>query len=125
MGFIKKVKKIAVAPSAAASVASRAAAVAARVPRATRVFGTSLAAGVKREAATPGSEGQRFLKAPLGQYYLPGKVQKTLGYVAESPGGVISSYKQAVKQGGAKGGLRAGLTTFNVLSTPLMVSGAA
>ena len=111
--------------TAALGAASRAATIAKRGVRTGKVFGTTLGENVKREANTPGSEGQRFMRAPLGQYYLPGKVQKALGYVTESPGAVISSYKQAVKEGGARGGLRAGLTTFSVLSTPMMVSGVA
>lgn len=110
--------------SKAKKIAQRGIDIAERLPKAAETFGSQLATNVKKEATTPGTAGYRFANAPLGQYYLPRPVQKVAGFVLPTPGGVTKSYAKGIREGGLKGGARAGLTTFDVLSTPMLISGA-
>lgn len=108
----------------ATGVASRGVTALRSLPKAGRTFGTTLVREGREDLRDPNSSASRFARAPLGQYYLPGKVQSALRTVTPTPGGVARSYAQGVREGGLKGGARAGLTTFEVLSTPLLGSAA-
>ena len=67
------------------------------LPEAAGEFGRSLSQGVKEDVARQGSAGQRFADAPLGQYYLPKKVQGALSFVAPSPRKVVRDTATVIK----------------------------
>ncbi len=94
------------------------------LPAAAEAFGTSLYSGIKEDVSQRGSAGQRFADAPLGQYYLPKKVQGALSFVAPSPRKVARDTAGVIRNP-SPGNIAAEVgNVLSIATLPLMGTGA-
>lgn len=100
--------------SKAKKIAQRAATAVKSTPKAAKQFGKTLVSEGRKELRDPNSSASRFARAPLGQSYLPEKVQRVGRALLPTPGGVVKSYQKGAREGGLKGFGRIALTNIDV-----------
>jgi hypothetical protein len=94
-------------------------------PEETVQLGGRIADNIRTEANTPGTEGNAFMHAPLGQYELPSPVRKALSVVAPTPETTINANRDVIQHPSIGNVFKAASVDASIAALPALVSSGA